>query len=153
MVGPAINQTKNALMITLFAIMQKGETHYTIASIDAIIALLKKIHGISVKRRWTFQCMYDLIDAKLINRQSRYRQNEDGTIRQISSMIAFTMKGLRYMVKKRVKGAKKLLRRMLKWLKGKDNRFPHANTATINSEDPEIEENLKRLRRLVSDVG
>lgn len=153
MASPAINQTKNTIMITILAIMEKGKIHYTVASVDAIIVLLKKIHGITVKRRWVFQCFRDLIDAKLISRQSRYRWTKEGGIRQIPSMIAFTMEGLKYMVKKKVKGAKKLLRRMLKWLKGKDKRFPHADPATRNSTDLDTEENLKRLRRLVFNVG
>lgn len=148
-----MNKTKHAIIVTLLAIMEKGGAHYTITSVNRLQDLLSMIHEASVERRWLFQCLRDLIDAGLISRQPRYRRNEEGDIRQIPSMIAFTMKGLKYMTAKKMEGARKLLGRMVAWLKNKDTRFPRADPATRNSAPRENEENLKRLKHLVFNVG
>lgn len=148
-----MNKTKHAIVVTLLAIMEKGGAHYTITSINRLRELLILFHEASVERRWLFQCLRDLIDAGLISRQPRYRQNEEGAIRQMSSMIAFTIKGLKYMTAKKIEGARKLLSRMIAWLKNKDKRFPRDGQATRNSAPLENERNLKRLKRLISEVG
>jgi len=123
------------------------------ASVDALRELLERFHKISIERRWFFQCVRDMLDAGLISRQPRHLYSKEDGVRQIPSMIAFTMKGAKWLVSKNVVGARKLLRRIVAWVRGKDARFPRAALATEDSASLQDEENLKRLRRLVLNVG
>jgi len=97
---------------------------YTKASVLKIIQLLEKIHRIKVNRRWVFQCFSDLINAGLLTRRQRYVHQNDGTIRQLSSIVAFTLKGAKLLVSKRIDGAVLLLKKILAWAKGEDKRWP-----------------------------
>lgn len=148
-----MNRTKHAVIITLFATMQKGETHYTRARIDTILELLQKYHKASVGRRWLFQCLRDIEDAGLIRRAKRYRNADFGEIRQLSSMFAFTMRGVKYMINKRIAGAHEHLDRIISWLKKDDRRFPAANPEIEKFQPLENEENVRRLKRLVYELG
>jgi len=49
-----MNNTKHAVMITLFASMQNGAKHYTKASAHRIRELLAEYHEIQIQRRWLF---------------------------------------------------------------------------------------------------
>lgn len=148
-----MNRTKHAIIITLFATMQKGETHYTVAKINTIRKLLEKFHKASVNRRWLFQCLRDIEDAGLISRAKRYRNIEDGEIRQLSSMFAFTLRGVRYMISKRIAGAREHLDRIVSWLQKKDGRFPLPGAEVEKFTPLENEENIRRLKRLIFEVG
>lgn len=119
-----MNNTKNAVMITVFSSMCQGKNHYTKTSIFKIGKNLEKYHKIHVKRRWIFYCLADILEAGFITRKSRYRNSSKGFIRQKTSLLAMTMKGLRYLVSKRVVGAWKALKTMMAWLKNKDQRWP-----------------------------
>lgn len=144
-----MNNTKNSVVVALFASMQGGKKHYTKASVDALRMLLEKFHDIHVKRRWLFYCLHDLEDRGLIRRKERYRRDSDGTFMQISSMISFTLKGVRYMVSKRIAGAKKMLETMLAWWKKKDGRFPKPSPEIEKFTPLESAENIRRLKELV----
>lgn len=119
-----MNSSKAALMITLFSCTSQGKNHYSVASVQKILQLLKKYHKIEIKRRWIFQCLRDLLDAGLIARKQRYKNKPGGEIRQIPSMITFTLRGAKYLVSRRVSGAMRLLKNILSWLKNKDQRWP-----------------------------
>lgn len=148
-----MKHTKTSLIITLFATMKNGKVHYTKASVDALRGLLKQYHDIEVGRRWTFDCLKCLLSEGIIRRKQRYRHDEDGQILQISSMISFTLKGVRYMVAKRISGAKKLLDSMISWFKRRDGRFPKPGTEIQTFAPLEIEENQRRLKELVLSVS
>jgi len=147
-----MNNTKHAVVVSLFASMQGGQQHYTKASVNKMIKLLDRFHHIQVKRRWLFSCLSCLEEKGLIRRKERYHRKTDGTFVQLSSMVSFTLKGVRYMVSKRIAGARKLLDRMIDWFAKKDNRFPRP--------DPEIEKftpldlyvNQQRLKKLLFDI-
>jgi len=119
-----MNNAKSAIMITLFSCMGQGKKHYSRVSIDKIQGLLAKFHKIHVKRRWIFYCMRYLLDEDLITRKSRYRNDDDGLINQIPSLHSFTITGMKYLVSKRVSGALKVLKAMVKYMLGKDGRWP-----------------------------
>jgi len=117
---------------------------YTKVSVDKTRELLAKKHNKPIERRWCFQCTSDLIDAGLITRQPRHPRMSDGTIRQISSMIAFTLKGVNYLISKGVEKAILIRKQILAWMKNKDKRFPTGkefkekdmrNIIKINSEE------------------
>lgn len=148
-----MNNTKSAIMITLFSCMGQGEKHYSKVSIDKIRTLIKDFHGIHVKRRWIFYCLSYLIDEKLISKKKRYLNDHNGLIAQIPSLHAFTLKGMKYLVSKRVTGAWKVLKSMIKYVMKKDGRWPVQND--IGDEawlpaDPESKEGLKKLLGLVT---
>ena len=119
-----MNSAKSAIMITLFACMSQGKKHYTRVSIDKIQELLEKFHKIHVKRRWIFYCMRYLMDENLITKTKRYLNNDDGLINQIPSLHGFTQEGMRYLFRKRVTGAGRVLKAMIKWAMNKDKRWP-----------------------------
>jgi len=119
-----MNNTKSALMITLFSCMSQGKKHYSRVSINKIQELLEKFHKIHVKRRWIFYCMRYLMDENLITKKKRYRNDADGLINQIPSLHSFTQKGMEYLFKKRVTGAWKVLKAIIKHAMNKDKRWP-----------------------------
>lgn len=147
--GVNMKHTKTSLIVALFATMKGGETHYTKASVDALRGLLKQYHDITVGRRWMFSCLRCLIDQGIIRRKERYRHDEGGEIRQISSLISFTLKGVRYMVSRRIAGAKKLLNSMIVWWKKKDARFPKPGPEIEKFTPLETAENIRRVKDLV----
>ena len=120
-----MNNTKFAILATIFFCLGGKSFKYSLVSIDKIIELLKKHHNIVVKRRWVFQCIRDLIDAGFLSRKSRRGKNSDGSVWQKSSILAFTLRGARFLFSKGVMGAKNLIASILAWIRRKnDNRFP-----------------------------
>jgi len=119
-----IGATKNAIMIIISSSMDIQKNPYSKASVNKIIELLKQYHGITVKRRWVFYCLHDLEEEGLIARKPRYKNIAPGRIKQMSSMIVFTLKGAKYLIKKKVIGAMQLMKRILDWMKNQDKRFP-----------------------------
>lgn len=148
-----MNNTKHAVVVSLFASMQGGKQHYTKASVDALRGLLKRFHGIEVGRRWIFECLRCMEDEGLIRRKQRYYHNPDDSFVQLSSMISFTLKGVRYMVAKAIAGARKLLDQMLTWWKKKDGRFPKPDPEVEKFTPLEAEENLRRVKQFISRIG
>jgi hypothetical protein len=148
-----MNHTKNAIMITIFSSTCQGENHYTKTSISKIGENLEKYHGIHVQRRWIFYCLAELLERKLLTRKSRYRNDDYGLITQIPSLLAFTIKGIKYLVSKRVVGAWKMLKSMLAWLKKGDARWPEKKDVQGSSYWPEGADEKQRLKGLLGIVG
>jgi hypothetical protein len=148
-----MNATKNAVLITLFATTLNGTKHYSKAGENTIRSLLEKYHGIIIKRRWLFNCLADIEARGLIHRKRRYRHEAHGKIRQYSSMISFTIEGIKYLVAKKVKGAFELLKRMLAWIKGIDQRWPTPKNITIAPTSEQREANLLKLKDLLARLG
>jgi hypothetical protein len=147
-----MNRTKHALIISLFASTRNGNKHYTKAAPDKLQSLLKSYHAIDIKRRWLFKCLSDMENAGYIRRKKRFRNIEEGKIRQYSSMITFTLEGIKYLVSKKIEGANLLLKKMLSWLKSKDKRFPKSDDI-FSPPPPEIAElNLQRLKLLMQNL-
>jgi len=143
-----MNNTKLSILITLFTCSSQGKIHYTLVRIDKIIELLEKMHKTVVRRRWVFQCIRDLIDAGLLSRKSRYLHRTDGTIQQLSSIIAISLKGAKLLISKRVSGAFLLLKNILAWAKKKDKRFPTKNKslpAALEEIDPGEQRRLDEM--------
>jgi hypothetical protein len=103
--------------------MSQGKSHYTVTSVNKIRENLKK----------------------LITRKARHRQDENGIITQIPSLIALTVKGVKYLVAKRVTGAWKLLKSMMAWLKKGDHRWPGKKDVQDGSFWPERGDERERL--------
>jgi hypothetical protein len=119
-----MNATCYGIVITLFSSMGQGQSHYTRSSIDTLRRNLNKFHKIDIKRRWTFQCLKNMLTAGYITRKSRYRQEDRGVVSQIPSLYSFTTKGIKILVSRRVTGAAKLLKSMIGYLSRKDKRWP-----------------------------
>ena len=147
-----MNEAKFSIMITLFFSMSQGKNHYTVSSIDKLRENLDKYHKVDIKRRWTFQCLRDLLDAGYIKRKQRYVHDFDGLITQIPSMITFTLKGAIFMVRRGVSGAKKIVKSMVKYLQKKDKRFPLQKDFDDGSYKIVDQEDKKRLNNLLESV-
>ena len=119
-----MNTTCYAIAVTLFSSMGQGQSHYTKSSINTLRKNLVKFHTIDVGRRWVFQCLKNMLTAGLITRKSRYRHDATCLISQIPSLYSFTISGIKFLVSKRVTGAAKLLKNMIAFVTGKDQRWP-----------------------------
>jgi len=119
-----MNAAKASVMITLFFSTGQGENHYTVSSVNTLRKNLDKFHDINIKRRWTFQCLADLLAAGYIRREARYVNDHNGLINQIPSMVTFRLKGIIWLVKMGVKGARKIYKAMVAHLHSGDKRFP-----------------------------
>lgn len=148
-----MNSTKHAVAIALFASMRNGAKHYTKASQTKLRILLAKYHNIQIQKRWLFYCLADMEAQGFIRRKTRYYRKADGTFVQISSMITFTLPGIKYLVKKRVAGSLSLLKRMLKYLAGSDERWPKENDIEPRWTPEEIGANKRRFTRLLAGLA
>ena len=148
-----MNRTKHAVIISLFASMRNGRSHYTKASANRIRELLAKYHDIQVQRRWLFYCLADAEEMGIIRRKVRFYRHTDGTVYQLSSMVSFTLYGLKYLTKKKVTGAANLLKQMLAWLASKDKRWPDAETINQNFSPGEIMANKLKVKTLVESLA
>ena len=110
---------KPPLFIALFSCMSKDVDSYTKASVNKLRELLIKHHDKSIERRWTFECLADFEKEGLIYRQVRTKRKPDGTIRRLSSIIKFHVKGLRKLVKMRVEGSLLALKNKITHIKNK----------------------------------
>ena len=148
-----MNATKMAIFITFFTCTSQGKNHYSLISVNKIIKLLTRFHKTHVKRRWVFQCIHDLIENEYLSRKPRYKRHKNGTINQLSSITAITLKGAKLLVAKKVSGAFLLLKSILSWMKNQDKRFPTGrDTLPDNFKDIDPGE-LRRLELLTEKVG
>ena len=125
---------------------------YTKVSVDKTRELLAKKHRRKIERRWCFQCTADLIAAGLITRQPRHPRMSDGTVRQISSMIAFTLAGANYLISKGVERAIVIKNQILAWMKNKDKRFPIDRDPTVSGKEEMEPGEARKLSALASKV-
>ena len=139
-------------MITIFFSTGQGENHYTLSAVDTFRKNLNKFHKIDIKRRWTFYCFRWLIDKGYIRRKARYKNYDNCLIRQIPSMITFTLKGVVWLVSMGVSGAKKIHKSIMKYLKRQDNRWPLRSQFDDGSYRPEDPGERKRLNGLLGSV-
>ena len=151
--GEKMNSTKHAVAIALFASMRNGAKHYTKASQTKLRILLAKYHNIQIQKRWLFYCLADMEAQGFIRRKTRYYRQPDGTFMQISSMITFTLPGIKYLVKKRIAGAAGLLKRMLKFLAGEDQRWPKEEDVGPRWTMTEVRANKARFKKLLAALG
>jgi len=129
--------------------MGQGKSHYSTAAINSILDLLSKFHKINIKRRWLFQCLKDLTDAGLIKRDTRFVQDNNGLITQIPSMIIFKLKGICWLARMGVKGAKEVYKSMTKFLQKDDQRFPSRTDFDDGSWWPEAADQRAALEGLL----
>ena len=148
-----MNNSKAALMITLFAATGQGKNHYTVGSVDKFLSLLTKYHKIDIQRRWIFQCLKDLLDAGYITRKARYKRRDGGLIGQIPSMISFTLQGAKYLVSRRVSGAFALLKSILNFVTGKDKRWPGTSDFLPPPAQGKKKQNQRELTKLLDSIG
>jgi hypothetical protein len=150
---PGLNATKHSLLISVRATLSQGKNPFSKASINKLRDLLKERHGIVVGRRWIFQCIKDLITQGLLIRQPRYNYKRPGSPGQYSSMLAFTLKGCRYLFNNFVDGAYDIFRRVLARITGEDKRWPSPRDILPEGympDDPEQKAWLKQLAAIVT---
>ena len=145
-----MNAAHSGMMHTLFFSMGQGKNHVTYSSVSAIRKNLKKYHDKDIKRRWAFQVKKDLKDDGYIKWKELYKNDDNGLITQIPSVIWFTLKGVVWLVKKGQKGAKELYKSMVKWLNKDDNRAPARKDFDDGSYKPATPEEKKRLNDLLT---
>jgi len=144
-----MNASKASLMITIFMSTSQGKNHYTVSAINTFLLNLEKFHKINIKRRWCFQCLADLLTAGYIRRKARYVRDHNGLITQIPSIVTFTLKGVVWLVRMGVKGAKKIHKSMMQYLQKGDNRFPSKSQYDDGSWWPEAADQRAALENLL----
>jgi len=148
-----MNRTKHSVIISLFASMGSGKAHYTKAGVEKIRTLLAKYHNIQIQRRWLFYCLHDIEAAGFIRRKKRFKQDISTEIRQLPSLVSFTLEGIKYLVKKRVSGAVQLLNQMMKFIQKGDKRFPGEDPDGFKFTDDEIVANKARFQKLLKTLA
>lgn len=148
-----MNRIQYALMVTIFASMGKGKSHYTQSSITAILANLSEYHDINIKRSWLFKNIRRLLDAGYINRRSRYRHDGSGFISQIPSLIIFTYKGSKWLARLGIRGARTLRETIRTFLEKRDGRWPHKRDFEPDGGPKPDPETKRRLSDLLDGVG
>jgi hypothetical protein len=151
--GRTVNATKLAILITFLSILVKGKIHYCEPHPDTTIGLLLKFHGIEIGRRWFFQCMLDLETAGYMRRQRRWLKLPGPEIRSNSSLWVFTIRGIKFLVSKSIRGAQELLKSMLSWMHRGDNRRPTEKDLAGTGEAIDREEAIIRIKTLIRDIG
>jgi len=141
--------TKYAILITLFSILSKGKKHYVIPGVDTLLSLLEQYHKITIHRRWFFYCLKYLKDEGIIVTRHRFDHYDGNKIMQLPSMITFTLRGASYLMKKRVAGAKALLKAILKWMGKDDRRFPKPKEFDERLSENDMLRNRVRLQELL----
>ena len=140
-------------MITIFSCINQGRNHYSVVSIRKALSLLKRHHKIDIKRRWLFQCFRDLLSEGYITRKARYKRRPGGLIGQIPSMLSFTLKGAKYLVSRRVSGAIALLKSILSFVTGKDQRWPKAEDVKLPPGEWRGFEDRNEVMKLLNNVA
>lgn len=148
-----MNRVQPALMVTLFAAMGKGKSHYTQSSVNAMLGNLVEFHDIDIKRSWLFKNLRVLQDDGYINRKPRYRHDSSGRISQIPSLVIMTYKGAKWLAKLGIRGARKLRDTIRSYLQKKDGRWPHKQDFEDNGHTQEDPDNKRRLFDLLDGVG
>jgi hypothetical protein len=97
--------------------------------------------------------MKDLEEKGFIKRKKRFKNQEQGKIYQLSSMISLTLYGAKYLLSKNVKGARNLYNALMNWIKRKDKRFPAVNSIIPELTPGEVEINLAKVRKLLSGIA
>lgn len=141
------------MLITFLKILVKGNVHYCEPRVDTMLALLLEYHGIDIKRRWFFQCLLDLELSGYIRRQRRWLKLPGPQIESISSLWWFTIRGMKFMVSKSIRGAQELLKGMLTWLKRGDDRRPTAKDLQTMTPFMDREAALSKIQQLIKDIG
>ena len=148
-----MNHTKQAIFITVYRTLVKGKKHYIQPSIDAIIELIAKRHSTSIHRRWAFQCLHDLEEAGLINRQERFVKNPDGGYKQIPSLISITLRGARQLFDAGVEGAAALAKEIMGWIHGGDKRWPQYQNRLNTPAERTTEGGLVPIKKVFAAMG
>jgi len=94
-----------------------------------------------------------LMDENLITKKKRYRNDESGLINQIPSLHSFTVAGMKYLVTKRVTGAWKALKIMVKHIMNKDKRWPGEKDVGLPKDFGRFEPSKKDWSDLLGIVG
>jgi len=82
-----------SILISLMAILNKGQTHYAVISPQTYLNLLSKFHGIDIGERWLRECQKRLEDAGYIRRCKRYQKNPTSKIKSLPTLFVFTLAG------------------------------------------------------------
>ena len=146
-----MNILQNQEICSLAYLMKTGNKHVVIPSPDSMIDILDKVYQHRVSRRTHFRAVHALIEQGLIVRQFRYDREAKPTIIQKSSMISFTLKGVKYLMKMGVLYAYTLYKKMIAWLHKDDSRFPKTveEYKRQGAEAVDMEYNLSKVRSLL----
>lgn len=94
-----MNNTSILVLSIILKCTSQEEKKYSKISVNKIRELLAKLYGIHVGRRWIFRILERWINKGFLNRQPRYKNDQNGLIRQDASILTFTGKGARFIDK------------------------------------------------------
>jgi len=131
-----------------------GNLHkpYTKVSVNKQIELLEKRHNKKIKRRRCFYIAEDWLKAGYITRQPRHKNGSGGFISQLSSMIAFTLKGANFLISLGIEKGLVIKHHILHREENEDRRFPTKTDYTEQRNAEMDREEKRRLEDLVEKV-
>ena len=149
--GDNMHHTKSQLLCSFAHLMKTDNKHCIIPSPGSMVDILAVVYQNQIGLGAYYKATHDLIREGYIVRQFRYDKKVQPEIRQLSSMISFTLKGVRYLIKMGVMYAFKLYKAIRDWMNKGDARFPRAsdeyNKQTVEAVDHEY--NLSKVRELL----
>lgn len=86
-------------------------------------------------------------------RKRRWARTEDEEIRSLSSLFALTVRAYKYLRKKGVSGAEKLLKPMFKWMHRHDERMPRPEELDPGETRTDRDTAIKRIKDLIETMG
>jgi len=144
-----MNNAKVSILITVYKTLCQGQNQYSLISINKIIQLLQKFHGLKVKRRWVFACMKYLIDQGYLQRRARYKNKKPHKFHRLSSLLFVTAKGAQFLTRKGVVGAHKMWIKLVAAAKSQLKKEKKDNLFKKDKEKP-ISEGIKGLVDMVA---
>jgi len=141
------------LLITLFFSMGQGKKHYTQTSVDTIRYNLAKYHDTDIKRRWAFKCLEYLTAHGYIRRHKRHENDSLGHVSQKPSLIIFTLKGMAWLAKMGIQGAREIYRSMIQYLNKGHNRWPSKHDFDDGSYLPDKPHDREAIKSLLVGIG
>jgi len=147
-----MGDTTRSVFLTEFYLIEMTKKNYTVASNAKMLEILIKIYKIHISERRLQQVRKWLRDNKFVSVKFRWKRYSDGTFKQISSAVALTMKGVNRLIQEGILKAKAVRKRILKWLKKKDGRWPKKEDATARPPPPVRTKDQEKLKDLAGGV-
>lgn len=147
-----MGDTIRSVFLTEFHLVEMSKKNYTVASNVKMLEILGKIYRIHISERRLQQVRKWLRDNKFVSVKFRWKRYSDGTFKQISSAVALTMKGVNRLIQEGILKAKAVRKRILKWLKKKDGRWPKKEEIFPRPQPPARTKDQEKIEGLASGI-
>lgn len=133
-------------------LVEMSKRGYTWASNAKKLEILRKYYDVIIGTRRLQQIRKWLKDRKLINTVFRWQRYSDGTFKQISTMVALTIRGANQLIRDGVEKGNTIKKRIVAWYKKKDGRWPKEQETLPRPPPPARTKDQEKIEDLASGV-